>query len=217
MDYNYSIDLEYKILLLGDICSGKVNLLDRYIDNSFEQNQSSTIGIDIRYKYIIKDNKKIKLDFWDTAGQERFKGLRKNYFKGSNGIILVCDITNRETLTRLKNNIEDVKKSFLEGKVEIIIIANKIDLVDQRKISENELNKFGEKNNIEVFYTSAKTGEGVEEAFNSLINKIINNKYFGIEKVRDNDDDEEFNDKKKSFRLIKSYNNKNINKKKNNC
>ena len=87
------------------------------------------------------------------------------------------------------------KESFPEGNVEVIIIANKIDLEDQRQISQNELKEFWEKNNIEVFNTPAKTGERVEEVFNSLINKIINNKYFGIEKVRDNDD-EEFNNKK---------------------
>ena len=140
-----SFDLEYKILLFGDSSSGKQDLLVRYLGNSLGKNQVSTIGFYVRHKDIVKDNKKIRLTLWDTDGQERFNRLNIQYFIGADGIILVCDITNKETFSRVGIWLEDIENSSIKGKVEIIIIANKIDLEDQRKISENELKEFGEK------------------------------------------------------------------------
>ena len=216
MDDGSSFDWEYKILLFGDSSSGKKDLLVRYLGNSLGKNQVSTIGFYVRHKDIVKDNKKIRLTLWDTDGQERFNRLNIQYFIGADGIILVCDITNKETFSRVGIWLEDIENSSIKGKVEIIIIANKIDLEDQRKISENELKEFGEKKNIKVFNTSAKTGEGIEQAFDYLINRLINNKYCGNKGIRSNAENE-FNNRKKSFKLIKSDKYKKINKKKNNC
>ena len=216
MDNESSIDLEYKILLLGDSSSGKEDLLVRYTDNSFEDVQSGTVGVDVKYKVIAKDNKKIRLNIWNTSGQEKFHSLCISTVSGADGIILICDITNKETFRKFGNWLVELEELFHKGKVEIIIIANKIDLEDQRQISENELKEYGEKHNIKVFNASAKTGEGVEEAFDYLINRIINNKYCGNEGIRCNDENE-FNNRKRSFKLIQRDNNKNTNTKKNNC
>ena len=210
------IDEEYKILLLGDSTVGKTSSIIRYIDNTFDENGSSTVGVDVRYKDIFKNNKKIRLKIWDTAGQERFRSMTNNYLTGTQGIILVFDIINKESFEKLKYWLRSVKEAFPEGNVEIIIIGNKIDLKDKREISEDTIKKFGEKNNIEVFNASAKTGEGVGKAFECLINKLFNNKIIGISKV---DSEIESQKRKGSFRLIKSDNNSNkdSNKDKNKC
>ena len=180
MDNKYIIGYQYKILLLGCSDTGKKELLDSYLDNPSFKSTSSTSGIDIRYKDIIRDNKNIKIIFIDTAGQEKFRTITQSYLNGANAIILICDITNKETYKKLKSWLRNVKECYPEGNIEIIIIANKIDLEDERQVSDSSIKKLGKKNNVEVFNTSAKTGEGVQEAFHYLITKLINNKNIGI-------------------------------------
>ena len=102
------MDLNYKLLFLGESNVGKTSLLLRYADDVFE-NSLPTVGIDVKYKYLTYDNKKIRLDIWDTAGQERFRGIAQNYFRGANGIIFVFDITNKESFNKLRVWLSDVK------------------------------------------------------------------------------------------------------------
>ena len=205
-----NIDIEYKILLLGDTDVGKTSLIIRYLEDKFDENYTSTIGLDVRYKDMVKNNKKIRLNIWDTAGQERFRSMTNNLLNGAHGIILVCDITNKNTFETVKHWLRD--NSYIhEGNIEIIIVGNKIDLENEREISKDAIKEFGKKNNIEVFNTSAKTGEGVKEAFECLINKLCNNKIIGI------NNEIEYQNRKKSFRVIKSDNNTNKSIDKNNC
>ena len=172
-----NIDLHYKLLFLGDTSVGKTSLLLRYTENVFE-NGLPTVGVDVKYKYITHENKKIRLDIWDTAGQERFRGIAENYFRGSNGIIFVFDISNKESFTKLKLWMNDAISKINKG-TEMVIAENKIDLEDKRDVSKELIKEFGEKNNIEIFSTSAKTGEGVEQMFINLVSKLFNNKNIG--------------------------------------
>ena len=192
-------DLEYKILFFGDTCVGKTSLLVRYVDDKFEVGVS-TIGVDVRYKYIDYENKRIKLDIWDTAGQEKFKGIAKNYLNGANGVIGVFDITQKISFDNLKLILSSIKEE-LSSKVEIIIVENKIDLEKDRKVSEKAINEFGEKKNLEIFKASAKTGEGVEDFFMALFKKLYSNKSIGKVEFDEEDDDDEDNYKKNSFSL----------------
>ena len=73
------VDIAYKLLLLGESNVGKTSIILRYIENLFNESNTSTCGIDVKCKYVSCENKKIRLDIWDTAGQERFRGLTKNY------------------------------------------------------------------------------------------------------------------------------------------
>ena len=102
-------DRIYKILLLGDTNVGKTSLLLRYTDNDFNSEGISTLGVDVRNKFITYQRKKIRLDIWDTAGQERFKGLSKSYIKGGHGFIFVFSLTDKNSFYNLKNWINDVK------------------------------------------------------------------------------------------------------------
>ena len=88
-------DITLKFILLGDTHVGKTSLLMTYTDNFFPDTHLSTIGIDFKQKIIDFSNLKIKLQIWDTAGQERFKSVTKNYFKGTQGVLFVYDITNK--------------------------------------------------------------------------------------------------------------------------
>ena len=179
MSFYTKLDFQYKLLFLGDTSVGKTSLLIRYTDNKFEDGSVPTLGVDVRYKYVSLENKKIRLDIWDTAGQERFKNITKNYFRGANGIIFVCDVTNKETFDKLKSWLNDAQGN-VSPETEMIVVGNKIDLKEKRQVKLELLKEFGEKHNIDVFETSAKTGEGVEEIFIDLTKKLFKNKNIGI-------------------------------------
>ena len=195
------MDLNYKLLFLGESNVGKTSLLLRYTDGVFE-NSLPTVGIDVKYKYLTYDNKKIRLDIWDTAGQERFRGIAQNYFRGANGIIFVFDITNKESFNKLRVWLSDVKPKINPGTV-MVVAENKIDLEVKREVSKDLIEEFKEKNEIDIFSTSAKSGEGVSEMIGNLVSKLYNNKNIGAFE----DDDENFR-RKDSVKLQKKVENK---------
>jgi len=179
-------DLHYKLLFLGESSVGKTSLLLRYIDDLFE-NSIPTVGIDVKYKYLTYDNKKIRLDIWDTAGQERFRGIAQNYFRGAHGIIFVFDITNKDSFNKLKTWISDAKQKINPGTV-MVVAENKVDLEERRVVSKEIIEEFRDKNDIDIFSTSAKTGEGVREIIANVVSKLYDNKKIGI--IEDDDEDE---------------------------
>jgi small GTP-binding protein len=187
MSFYTKLDFQYKILFLGDTSVGKTSLFIRYIDNKYDDEGCPTLGVDVRYKYVTLDDKKIRVDIWDTAGQERFKNITKNYFREANGIILVFDVTNKETFDVLKKWLLTAKDN-VPPETEMIAVGNKIDLEEKREVKFELLKEFGLKHKIDVFETSAKTGQGVQEIFNCLINKLFNNKNIG--KVLPSEDDD---------------------------
>ena len=202
------MDLRFKILFLGESEVGKTCLLLKYTDGIFESNLLPTIGIDVKYKYIEKGNKKIRLDLWDTAGQERFGTISKNYFKDSNGIILVYDITKESTFHKLKNWMDNINDNA-DNNIEKIIVGNKCDL-KERQIDKKNLEIFANKYNIPYFEASAKTGENLENIFNTLINNLLSKKDIGVNVS----DDEEDESKKNIFTINKQNENDDKN---NNC
>ena len=187
MDYlnEEKYDKVYKLLLLGDSNVGKTSILLRYTDNYFNLDGLSTLGVDLRNKFVLYQDKKIRLDLWDTAGQERFKGLTKNYIKGGHGFVLVFSLIDRNSFEHLKIWINDVK-NLLDGEYRMVIIGNKKDCEGKIEIDKKELKEFSEENKIQIFETSAKTGEGIEEAFNYLIQNLYKCPDIGN---RNNDED----------------------------
>ena len=164
--------LTFKIILLGDSSVGKTSLILRFCDNKFMEIGTSTIGVDTKTKDIRHNGKKIELEIWDTAGQERFKALAKNSYKGSDGIILVYDITQKKTFSNIKHWYDNIKKNIDIDKVAIILVGNKSDLPD-RQVKKENYEKFSEQYNLEVIETSCKDNKNIEETFNALIEKMI--------------------------------------------
>ena len=171
MSANYVI----KLLTLGETEVGKTSIVLRYSDDKFHEDKTATIGIDFKIKIIRKGNEVIKVSIYDTAGEERFKTLIKHYYRGANGILLIFDLTKKETFLKINDWIDQLNSHFNQDEISIILIGNKKDLSD-REISYEEGNERGKELNILYFETSAKTGENVNEAFNSLTNEILKKK-----------------------------------------
>ena len=167
-----SEDCVYKVLLLGDSTVGKTCFLMRYTDKTFQEAHMSTIGLDYRLKNMqLANGKNIKLQIWDTAGQDRFRAITKNYYKGANGILLIYDITSTPTYENVRNWISQIKEEA-SPHVVIYIVGNKIDLVNSRKVKTEDGQKLADEFKLNFFESSAKSGENINEIFDSLVNKI---------------------------------------------
>ena len=167
---------EAHLVTLGDTKVGKTSLILRYIDNFFNMNYLSTIGIDSKIKKITLSNgEEIKVKISDTAGQERFKSIASNYMKKANGILLVYDITDKLTFENINKWAEEINKDEEKTKP-ILLIGNKSDKLDERVVTKEEGEEFAKKccGGIKFYETSCKTGENVEEAINDLVNQIYN-------------------------------------------
>ena len=152
----------------------------------------STCGVDLKHKYVQLNNTKIRLDIWDTAGQERFRGLAKNYFRGANGFILVYDISDKKSFDKLKGWMNDAKEK-IEKEYRMIVVGNKKDCVDERQVEFDELEEFGKKNNVLFMEVSAKTGEGIDKMFMSMVEELLTLKKAGIIKDEESDMDKTYN------------------------
>ena len=207
-------ELKYKILFVGETQVGKTSLIIKYTDCTFQQEGITTLGVDLKYKYIKKDNENLRLDLWDTAGQERFRNIAKSFYYGANGIIFIFDLASSESFDKLKFWIEDSKDKINDNNLELLMVGNKSDLIDERVVTKEKIQKFSEQYNIPYFETSAKTGEGIEEMFNTLINKLLLRK-----EIRQNDDEDETKNYNNSITLKppKSKGNQKNKKCSNNC
>ncbi|KAJ3129341.1 Ras- protein Rab-4A, partial [Nowakowskiella sp. JEL0407] len=116
-------------------------------------------------------SKRIKLQIWDTAGQESFRSISRAYYRGAIGCLLVYDITRRETFNHLVSWLEDVKQHGNE-EIKIALVANKCDLVSRRQVSREEGETFARRNNLLYLETSAKTGDNVDGAFETLASHV---------------------------------------------
>lgn len=163
-------DYYLKLLIIGETGVGKTSLLLSFTGENL-QNKGATIGVDFKHKMLTIDGKITKLQIWDTAGQERFRTLTKSYFKLAQGIILVFDLTDENSIDNLKTWIDQIKENTSENTVNILV-GNKSDK-DERKVSSELAKSFAEKNNMKYFETSSRNKESVNEMFDVLCRDII--------------------------------------------
>jgi len=161
------MDMTLKIIVLGSSEVGKTCVLNRYFNNEFKENCLSTIGIDFQTKFFKFEDKKIKVNYTDTAGQEKFRAISVNYLKGANGVILVFDITNRESFDLLESWMNELRENNKAG-ISKVLIGNKSDLAEKRDVQKEEAEKFAESIKCKYYESSAKTGENITEALDEV-------------------------------------------------
>ena len=165
------LDFKFKIMVIGESKVGKTSLIKRYTKNKFGGVYLTTVGVDFQDKIIQIDGKKIRLQIWDTAGQERFRNVTKNYFKSSNGFLLIYDITDKESFKHLNFWNEQINLNAPKN-IKTVLVGNKSDLDNERQISVEEGENFAGKYNIKFFEASAKEGTNIKEVFEYLANEI---------------------------------------------
>eukprot|EP01120_Amphizonella_sp_Union-15-10_P013387 TRINITY_DN619_c0_g1_i1.p1 TRINITY_DN619_c0_g1~~TRINITY_DN619_c0_g1_i1.p1 ORF type:complete len:206 (-),score=43.35 TRINITY_DN619_c0_g1_i1:102-719(-) len=168
---NPEYDYLFKLLLIGDSGVGKSSLLLRFADNTFTESFISTIGVDFKIRTIEIDNMTVKLQIWDTAGQERFRTITSSYYRGAHGIIVVYDITNQETFNNVQKWLQEIDRYACEN-VHKLLVGNKCDLVNERKVPLETAREFAEQLNLIFLETSAKNSTNVEEAFMKMAQAI---------------------------------------------
>jgi len=180
----------WKIVIIGDGAVGKTSIRKRFIGQGFNPIYLSTIGADFSTQTLILGSSTIKFQIWDLAGQPKFKDVRRTFYKGANGAILVYDVTNRQSFKNLENWITEL---WLHSKLEpipLILLGNKSDLEKEgiRSIPDQYASYFVEKYTkktqinhgfeINFLKTSAKTGENINLAFELLAIQIaVQNQY----------------------------------------
>ena len=161
----------YKICFLGDPAVGKTSCIIRHTEKRFEDSYKLTIGTDISAKLMKAEDKNIYLIIWDIGGQERYQILRESYLQGSFGAIIVFGINNRDSFNHTNDWLNEYRKTC--GDLPALLMANKIDLKDERVISDEEIKKKAKELGIDYLITSAKSGENVDKAFELIIHKIL--------------------------------------------
>lgn len=151
-----------KILIIGESAVGKSCLLLRYTDNRFTEAFMTTIGVDFKTKFLQIDGDEVKLQIWDTAGQEKFRAITKAYYRGAHGILVVFDISRRDTFIQTKGWIDSIKESSTET-IDAILVGNKSDL--DRKVTTEEAVQYAKQYGMKYFETSAKEDTNINEAF----------------------------------------------------
>ena len=169
----------FKIVLAGPGAVGKTSIRERYMGKGFEASYLKTIGADFASKKIKKEEDLITFQIWDLAGQDSYQAVRSTFYKGAIAGILVFDCQDPTTMTNLKNWLDEAIKGSNNGILVYIVIANKIDLVDERRVSQEMAlefcNRMKTETGIRFYYseTSALTGQNIQETFDFLAYKLL--------------------------------------------
>eukprot|EP01119_Soliformovum_irregulare_P025317 TRINITY_DN9330_c0_g1_i1.p1 TRINITY_DN9330_c0_g1~~TRINITY_DN9330_c0_g1_i1.p1 ORF type:complete len:201 (-),score=51.32 TRINITY_DN9330_c0_g1_i1:38-640(-) len=161
-----------KILLVGESGTGKSSLLLRYAEDTFSTTFMTTIGIDFKYKQMQVGDQEIRLALWDTAGQEKYRVITSSFYRGAHGVILVYDITNRESYQMLERWVADIAK-YAPTTTTVMIVGNKSDMEEKRLVESDEAFQFAKAHKMAYMETSAKQKTNVDAIFASLADKIV--------------------------------------------
>jgi len=168
-------DFKFKITVVGDGGVGKTSLIQKFTNDTFRIEYKKTIGAQFSLFDKKIEGDKVKLLFWDIAGQDDFNFLRPAFFRDSRAAIVVYSLEENEfgedSFEHIQNWVQDIYSYC--GEIPVVVFANKIDLVDGQKLDTSKLVELVKnKNFLGSFITSAKTGQGVIEAFSTIIDDL---------------------------------------------
>ena len=197
-------------MILGESNVGKDEFINRFTEDKYNNSSISTMGLDVKYKYLKRDGKLINLNIWDSAGQEKFRQLVKNCYRASDGIIMIYDAYNKGSFQHMKCWINEIKETIEFSKTGVIIVGNKCELSKERVVDEEMKIKFEKELNIKIIEASSKNNINVNESFLLLVDKMIELRKDKYIYNNCDDENEENNAKKLSDKKI-------MKKKRSNC
>ncbi len=179
---------QFKVILIGEASVGKTSILNRFILKNFSESYNCTIVSYFKKQSILIDPyTEAQLNIWDTCGQERYKSVTKQFYIGTQGVILIYDINNKKSFEVLNHWINEIKSNTMNN-ISLLIVGNKADL--ERKVSFNELKNFSENKGLNYIEVSAKNGINIDLIFEKISKEMI-------DKLKTEDDNNK-NDNKES-------------------
>jgi Ras-related protein Rab-21 len=167
-----SSSVSFKVVLLGEGRVGKTCLCLRYCRNSFQEGQESTIQATYLDKRIHIAKRSVKLMIWDTAGQERFHALGPIYYRDAQGALLVYDITDRDSFTKVRVWVRELRR-IVGRNIVLVIAGNKSDLMKRCQVDLDEAKSYAESVGAHHLLVSAKTGKNVDQAFVEITMQML--------------------------------------------
>eukprot|EP00055_Hartaetosiga_balthica_P000851 m.137597 g.137597 ORF g.137597 m.137597 type:complete len:199 (+) comp12001_c0_seq1:225-821(+) len=165
----------FKLILLGDIQVGKSSIVLRFVQDKFRKKHETTVGAAYLHRDLeLESGQTIHIELWDTAGQERYKALAPLYFRGSQGAIIVFDVTKAGSFDKAKSWFDELR-THQDADPEIVfaLVGNKVDLGEsEREVSFQNAQNFAGENNMLYFETSAKDDINITELFLALGKKL---------------------------------------------
>jgi len=162
--------LQKKVCMLGSFAVGKTSLVRRYVESIFSETYLTTVGVKIDKKNVQVDGKEVSMVLWDIYGEDDFQKMRWSHLRGASGYLLVADGTRKATLDKALELERRVREEA--GAIPFIFVINKCDLLQDWEFDPTQAPELAGKN-WSVLRSSAKTGEGVEEAFSLLARKML--------------------------------------------
>jgi Ras-related protein Rab-18 len=171
----------FKLCIFGDGGVGKTTLINRYLTKVFDEDIKMTVGADFYVKDLEVDGKKVVIRIWDFGGEQRFKVLLPSFAKGADGGIFMYDITRYTSVKNIDDWLSIFEKNVREKQIQIpiIMVGGKIDLQEKRSVETEDAVELSEKHNLQGYFEcSSKTGDRVEDIFESITRKMM--KYTGM-------------------------------------
>jgi Ras-related protein Rab-1A len=162
-----------KVVVCGDYAVGKTSLIRRFAENKFDHDYIPSIGLNVVTKTIKIDSTDVKLNIFDTGGQERFEPLRLRYYEGADAVVFVFDLTRASSANAVQHQWISEVESVLKESFVRMIFGNKVDLGDEREVSEHAAHLLAEKLGATYYETSALDGSNVQEAFKDLASRLL--------------------------------------------
>ena len=169
-----------KITLIGDPCSGKSSIISRYIDDIYEENQPPTMGSNYSEKIVKRNGKEYEINIWDTTGQEKFNSIGKHLYKECYVVILLYNIESQESLEHLKTIWYPDLEKYGEKYTILAVVGHNINSKEGNNLAdENYAKEFAKDIGASFYLVSAKRGEGIQELFDSLIDRFLSPEFAG--------------------------------------
>ncbi|GAB5370823.1 hypothetical protein AAMO2058_001526300 [Amorphochlora amoebiformis] len=161
-----------RLVVMGESMVGKTSMILRYMGKAFQCETTTTNGIAFWDKNIEHRQQRIRVQIWDTAGIKNYRATTYPYYRRAEGVLLVYDITDSNSLQSVNNWIDCVKK-FAPPETSILLAGNKLDIPDEREVERREGKALASRRKIKYIETSAKTGENIDKAFGCLIDQVL--------------------------------------------